>query len=1719
MHGTVQDMDGDGIADIAGPDGSGLSVLVGSRRGFVEKIRLAPGMQKLSSNSTDVTAWGGSLGASGSVSPEHNGTGGLKGIRLNGGAGGSYAKGTTKQTKGLIDINGDGLPDYINNGSIQLNLGRGFTEAGHIGSSTLNEGTTKSWGSSLSIGVSTDGSVKLGEIGKADFTAGFKAGIGGGLNFSTSVVQTEYMLMDMNGDGLPDKVTKSENNDLKVYYNRGDQFTEAPVEFSVPDWNISLEEKALFTSTADGNLMLGVFEGLPLVGESVESWGLSDKFQDSWVINPLGPKIEEYLKTLEMNSTLSLGINASANVGGTLSIPIWALFLNFTLDAGGGLNAGASINGVTLRMMDMNGDGLPDRVLRVPTTDNLWVQLNTTGETGLLKGVTLPQGGRYDLTYQWEPGTQEMPQSRYVLAELTRRDNSGIGGLQALPFRGKSAYTVKYTYLNGQYDRERREFYGFETVTTDYVEGNRILGRTVTRYENRQYHSAGMPLEVRAVSAEGFIYRHSRYTIDAAPHARNTAETLTVNEPENDGSTVETTVRYEYDAYGNVVKLEEGTNGEGEGISARIEYWRNESRYIHRPLRITVSGERSGLLRDRYGVYDRETGALKELWRRYVENGAPKTSVHRMEWDTLGNMTRMTDPAGSWLEYTYDEPWGQFVEGISAGGPGIPTPYRSYMKWDEGIGKKARETDENGQTMWYLYDPYGRLIEVWSPYDGYGEGGTVPAVKYRYETAAGANWYTVTENKLRFDRGSGDTLRTVVMADGLGRAIYTAKQGAKWESPGRTEPGWNVTGLVEYDGKGRAAARGQPEFVGGAGVEALTGRAPAAALVNPALTEYDMLDREVKTVLPGPGLPEERPVQETRYRVRERLLGTVTRDPRGNQGEQRTDARGNVVEVWRYNTEGESLSSGRYRYNGLGELLEALDDAGDALQVTYDALGRIRSMESGDIGKKEYFYDAAGNLVEETDNELRNQGKRIGYRYDGLNRLVKIAYPRSGAVEYEYGAPGAAYNAAGRVVRVTDETGTKAYKYGLLGQVEEETRVIKVLPLARGEEKTMTMQYRSDYLGRMEWIRYQDGEEVNYEYDYGGQITRVTGERRGTVFPYVNEIGYDEYGQRVYVEYGNRVKTKYAYDPYRRWLKQIQSESPGGNVYQDIAYAFDDVGNVAGYENRSGGYTTAQEYGYDGLDQLVRVRGEHESRPYGSREYYSDYTQEYTFDRVGNMTAKKSEEYVDRPNRVGDNLNYALDYEYYGGTHRAKRIGTRYYDYDGNGNVVAEREGGHASVSAAGAGEGHRLYEEDGLYYTDYGFGVVKPGSGAVNDGVYQRNYRWNERNLMTESHDGAYSVHYRYGEDGERAVKYNATNGEETLYFNGMWELRNGEAQWVQSKHIYVGETRIGTKYNSEGNENTGAEEERVYYYHGDHLGSAQLVTNHAGQLYERLEYTPYGETWIEWRNPGVRQEETTPYRFTGKELDSETGLYYYGARYLDPKTSRWLSADPAMGDYIPGAPVNDEARRRNGSLPGMGGIFNLVNLHVYHYAGNNPVKYVDPDGRIQRHVDGTFDFYPTTRKMTVEGNSGNIITAQYGYILANDGTKINARINHSVDVRSESFDCHGLTFADGMIWIDNAEIETLLLADGYIKTDIPNIGDVMIQKDKEGKIIHSATVVDVNKDNNEVRVREAVGVLEFVTPEGKLTRVREQNYKVDASQINGSLEFYIKPKDKIIE
>ena len=165
-----------------------------------------------------------------------------------------------------------------------------------------------------------------------------------------------------------------------------------------------------------------------------------------------------------------------------------------------------------------------------------------------------------------------------------------------------------------------------------------------------------------------------------------------------------------------------------------------------------------------------------------------------------------------------------------------------------------------------------------------------------------------------------------------------------------------------------------------------------------------------------------------------------------------------------------------------------------------------------------------------------------------------------------------------------------------------------------------------------------------------------------------------------------------------------------------------------------------------------------------------------------------------------------------------------------------------------------------------------------------------------------------------------------------------------IESKHIFAGNTRLATKM--EKRKGTGAPTDLgLYYYHGDHLGSSNAITNRSGNFHEHVEYFPYGETWVEERVAGG---ENMPHKFTGKELDPETGLYYYGYRYLDPKLGDWISADPplAKGDYLPVPAISDEAKEHNSKLPGMGGVFNSINLDAYQYAGRNPIKFVDPDG-----------------------------------------------------------------------------------------------------------------------------------------------------------------------------
>ena len=256
-----------------------------------------------------------------------------------------------------------------------------------------------------------------------------------------------------------------------------------------------------------------------------------------------------------------------------------------------------------------------------------------------------------------------------------------------------------------------------------------------------------------------------------------------------------------------------------------------------------------------------------------------------------------------------------------------------------------------------------------------------------------------------------------------------------------------------------------------------------------------------------------------------------------------------------------------------------------------------------------------------------------------------------------------------------------------------------------------------------------------------------------------------------------------------------------------------------------------------------------------------------------------------------------------------------------------------------------------------------------------RRTIVWDEENRIQSVADNGRTQTYKYDDAGERVIKRGAQG--ETAYVNQFFTVRNRE---VSTMHVFAGGTWMVSKLvrqprdvdgdgvidpidgcenapwgwtngngGGNGNGNAGGNgngqgpcgnngngggsgpevfEADQYFFHPDHLGSSSYVTDVDGEIFQHLEYFPFGETWVEESSNTQR----TPYLFTGKELDEQTGLYYFGARYYDPRTSVWQSPDPILADYMRGRPA--------------GGIHVPANLAMYSYAHQRPVVASDPNG-----------------------------------------------------------------------------------------------------------------------------------------------------------------------------
>jgi len=1396
---------------------------------------------------------------------------------------GSISNGNSGAEVDFLDMNGDRFPDVLGQSGIQ------YTQmTGGLDSNTSNQ--------MASLGISA--------------------------NITDGNSDISYDLHDMNGDGLQDRVTQSGGN-LNVSLNLGYSF--APAE----NWGAATindgasEGKTLGGSLGYNDGIYGWGGGISLTkNDSVSKASLLDINGDGLVdrVFDSGGQIlvgfntgNGFLANIIYNGSTGDGFtkNGSTTLGGggyfTIGIGPLCPFTPFCwiiINPGADLNESMSAPEVGVR--DIDGDGYPDYV-RSTKDHTLTVSSNRVGRTNLLKKVNRPLGANFEMQYERSGNTFAQPQSRWVMNRV--EVNDGFAG------DGVDTQLSTYQYLDGFHNRQEREFYGYQTVVEEHrnaATAGEDLYRSITRtFLTDNYYSKGLLKLETVADAAGNKFTETENTyllrnINTGLEVINNNSLIATVFPElkrtdkrfYEGQAVagkSTYTTHIYDAIGNIVSYFDAADvGAQDDVEAIIGYSNDITNYIvGKPNDIVVMGN-GVLMRHRDSDIELGTGNTKKV-NLYLADGS--TAITDITYDTFGNIKTKTGPTNNKaqryaLSYTYDPEVNTYVERVDDTSFG----YFSTATYDKRWGKILTTTDINSQPMAYTYDNVGRAKTITGPYEQTaGAGNETIIFSYFPETSVP---YALTGHLDRNPDNSikSNRIETVLFIDGLKRVLQTKKDTTIFVGTGDTQLPVDkmiVSGRVTFDFVGRTVEQRYPteQSLGLQGTFVDT-----ADSVQATVMTYDVLDRNRTTTIPdntstsiayGFGVDRNNVSQ----------FMTMVTDANTLQKQTYRDVRDVITSVKELNKGGAEVIWTSYQYDPLKQIVEVKDDKGNLTSVKYDNFGRRTSIENKDTGLVTTIYDEASNVIAKITPNLYASGQRIAYDYD-FTRLNSISYPNNpqNNVAYTYGVMGAANNRANRIITASSEAGTEERFYGPLGEVVKTIHTI-ITAQTPGEPEVYTSLYNFDTWNRLRDMTYPDGEKLTYEYNAGGLLNKAHGLKDGYQYSYIKRLEYDKFEQRQFVHNGNNTRMRYTYDALDRRLDTLKAGKGDGNPFQDLKYTYDDVGNITNLANSATitsasqmGGATNQTFSYDDLYRLTNAQGTFDTQPTGKQHAYN---LDMTYDTIHNIQFKAQLHTLKQPSGTlitQKKTSYNWNYAYQGSQpHAPTHIGDRTFSYDANGNQT---------------------------------------GWTHDNNGT-RRTIDWDEENRIQTISDNGHTMYYTYNDAGERVIKRGPQG--ETVYVNQYFTMRNGQ---IGTKHIYVGSTRAVSKMMKQ--DKPGAnpkgrtpQEKDLYFYHPDHLGSSSYVTDTNGKIYQHLEYFPFGETWIE----EASNTQRTPYHFTAKELDEETGLYYFGARYYDPRTSVWQSVDPVLGRYLNGEP----------NL----GVYNSMNLGMYSYASLNPVLYRDPDGK----------------------------------------------------------------------------------------------------------------------------------------------------------------------------
>ena len=574
-----------------------------------------------------------------------------------------------------------------------------------------------------------------------------------------------------------------------------------------------------------------------------------------------------------------------------------------------------------------------------------------------------------------------------------------------------------------------------------------------------------------------------------------------------------------------------------------------------------------------------------------------------------------------------------------------------------------------------------------------------------------------------------------------------------------------------------------------------------------------------------------------------------------------------------------------------------------------------------------------------------------GATYDSWNRVQTMTYPDGEVVTYHY-------NAAGQVESMTsNKQGRQSVIVDRIGYDKEGHTVYT--KLGNGTETTYTYDKQRERLQVMNLTA--DGQTVmenRYQYDAVDNILGITNAANPTSLTKLNKA-----------KLGGRSSHTYEYDELNRL---IHANGKAKRASYDMVMSFGRMSEPLTKVQKVDSTTTAKSYNF-------AYKYEDSNHPTAPTQIGHDH---YTYDANGNPTLVTNDSTNTTREMYWDEDNRLMVLSDNGKTSR--------YTYNAAGERIMKSYGTMEGVYINGAPQGITFHETDNFtlypasilsvnknrFTKHYFLGdkriASRIGTGLFNN-VYGRNgsyvtagqqdyaERMNQIQTQKEAYykkvgvaPGVPTEKGAYGDPENTGVGYNAV----------LTELGNHDVPqgWIQTpRPNTTPNTNPGppVSWNDPSNPDdpqagygyipNDTTKEETFFYHSDHLGSTSYITDDHANITQYDAYLPYGELLVDEHS----SSEDLPYKFNGKQFDDETGLYYYGARYLNPMASVWYGVDPLAEKF----PV----------------------YFGYSYCYGNPTVFIDYKGK-----------YPTKKEAAklanhiYDGKAGDIVdgwTLKYVY------------------------------------------------------------------------------------------------------------------------------------------